>query len=416
MSLSGQYLEELSRRYKKQVEELQTAFSKTLLIVEEQNKRSHEREQLLYEQNLKLREDLDELTDKIFSWTNILFYVTAFACIQIVVIWLILRMWSRRCYRHHDDSATYSPSSAPGSSPNLRGDSKNTSPKIRRKSTDGSSGHIANLSMKQRRPSEEALYIGGTYQELLIYEDGGIYNASPDAEEYDQFIEAGRRKNGKVRKVKRAISLGGPIGERKKLLQRQDSAPGDFEKLKQRYVNLESGDTTSHGLDQPPVLDEDYEIYVPGTDFAYNEFMPDGPSGQSTPVEVNGIAGDTSTSSLNSSGKSKTKSRRLSSPAFLKSPFSRSSNSKKKPPAVHHETTTGWEWYRQKSSQNKKSKAVEVLVPVVPATNGHNGNVPVVRNSSSDSIRTGSTNTTTSVSTTSDKKQGSFRRILKKVF
>lgn len=416
MSLSGQYLEELSRRYKKQVEELQTAFSKTLLIVEEQNKRSHEREQILYEQNLKLREDLDELTDKIFSWPNILFYVTAFACIQIVVIWIILRMWSRRCYRHHDDSTTYSPLSAPGSTTSLRDDSKNHSPKIRRKSTDGSSGHIAKLSVRHRRPSEEALHIGGTYQELLIDDDEGIYNASPDAEEYDQFIEAGRRKNGKVRKAKRAISLGGSIGERKKLLQRQDSAPGEFERLKQRYVSLEAGDLSGQGLDQSPVLDEDYEIYVPGTDFAYNEFMPDGPSGQSTPVEVIGTAGDTSTSSLNSSGKNKSKSRRLSSPAFLKSPFSRSSINKKKPPAVHHETTTGWEWYRQKSSQHKKFKAVEVLVPVMPTSNGHNGNPTVLRNSSSDSIRTGSTNTTTSVSTTSDKKQGSFRRILKKVF
>lgn len=44
MSLSAQYLEELSRRYKKQVEEMQRAFERTLAAVGEASRQAAQRE------------------------------------------------------------------------------------------------------------------------------------------------------------------------------------------------------------------------------------------------------------------------------------------------------------------------------------------------------------------------------------
>lgn len=419
MSLSGQYLEELSRRYKKQVEELQQSFSKTLLIVEEQSKRNQEREQQLYEQNQKLREDLDKLTDKIFSWKNILIYVTAFACIQIVVIWIILRMWSQRMYTSSNDDDV----AAKGLRKNHVANQKNVI-RIRRKSIDGSTSQIGKLTKKHRRPSEEALHIAGTYEDLLI-DDNGHGNANVDTEEYDNFAEVGRRKGKSRKQIKRATSMEPTVGVRKKMIARQESAPGEFEKLKQKYIAISGGNM----MEQPTVLDEDYETYVPGTDLMYNEFMPGGPSGQSTPIsgaDDGGGLENTSNSSLNSTSKKIGKSRRLSSPAFLKSPFSRSVSNKKKAP---HEMATGWEWYRLKrtstetttnSSQIKNTKKSKSESPpevgrtevIAAAATAANGNASKINGRSIDSIKT----TSTTASNTSDKKQGSFRRILKKVF
>lgn len=61
MSLSGQYLEELSRRYKKQ-EELSRALNKTLNLLKEEVKRSKDREQQRDSDLLFLRTQLIQLT------------------------------------------------------------------------------------------------------------------------------------------------------------------------------------------------------------------------------------------------------------------------------------------------------------------------------------------------------------------
>ncbi|KAJ6650073.1 SUN domain-containing ossification factor [Pseudolycoriella hygida] len=356
MSLSGQYLEELSRRYKKQVEELQLAFARSLNAAEEQAKRSFEREKQFYEQTQKLRDDLEYISQNFFSWTRIAIIFIGFAVLQISIILLVIKFWIRKYLQRigvHPQNC------------NQRGDLEHT----------------------KRRPSEEALHISGTYKDLMI--NDGVVDINPDYEEYDSFLETkkkGKPKNRRLLNVKRAMSLD-PVG-----LKRQNSSSGDLEQLKLLYANAD------RSINETPLLDENYDIYGPGTDLAYNEYMPDGPSGDNA---------NSQNTALSTNLNKKQKSRRLSSPAFLKSPFSRQ-NSKKT------ETTTGWEWYRLKRGTNtsqhnqpkSKSESPEVRM------NGFGAKLSSTnRQSSSDSLRTTSSTTQTICS---EKKPGSFRKILKK--
>lgn len=383
MSLSGQYLEELSRRYKKQVEELQSAFARSLNIAEEQAKRNFEREQQFYEQTQQLRRDIESLSENFFSWTRITVIFIGFAFLQISIILLIVKIWIRRYLQRigvHPQND------------NQRSNTEQAAVRERRRSTDAvKSGAVPRTSQRKRRPSEEALQISGSYKELMIQDD--IVDIGPDYEEYDTFVETrkkGKPKNRRVLNVKRTMSME-PMGKR------PDSSSEDLEKLKLLYANA------GHGISEQPLLDEDYDIYVPGNDLAYNEFMPDGPSGSDSRT-----ANGSDTPSSTSSGK-KPKSRRLSSPAFLKSPFSRQNNKKS-------ETTTGWEWYRLKRGSNasqakSKSESPEVRL------NGINGSSTPINHlqGSSDSLKT-TTSSTVHAIASGEKKPGSFRKILKKVF
>lgn len=69
MSLSGQYLEELSRRYKKQ-EELSRALNKTLVLLREEIRKSKDREQQRDSDLLFLRTQLIQLTATIDSYQS----------------------------------------------------------------------------------------------------------------------------------------------------------------------------------------------------------------------------------------------------------------------------------------------------------------------------------------------------------
>lgn len=66
MSLSGQYLEELSRRYKRQVEEMQ----KALVAAVEERKRGEEREERTGEQLVQLSEKVASLTIAVENLLN----------------------------------------------------------------------------------------------------------------------------------------------------------------------------------------------------------------------------------------------------------------------------------------------------------------------------------------------------------
>lgn len=429
MSLSGQYLEELSRRYKKQVEELQLVFSKTLLVVEEQNKRSHDREQQLFEQNEKLREDLDQLTERMFSWRTHFGYGLSMLCVQFV-FWILRRILSGGGRK----KATEPDEEEEEDNVTTTGRLLTRAEKLRRKSMDGSTGHIVKVTKKRRRPSEEALHIAGTYAELMIGDE--VTDVSPDAEEYDSFIDQSdkKRKMAKQRRqlVKRTASMDSDsLRSRKNGVQRLQSAPaGYFHSLQLDHSDAES----TQGSE--PVLDEDYEVYVPGSDMAYNEFMPDGPSGQSSPLDphpenitnLNGVTADTSSSSI-ASKKSSEKSRRLSSPAFLKSPFSKSLGAGKKKKSGQGDAT-GWEWYRlrkeqtssassqtshttNKNQSSKKEKKSKSESP--PNGRGETDTVGEGIRASS-SATTLSMNSVTSTPVITEKKPGSFRRILRKVF
>lgn len=470
MSLSGQYLEELSRRYKKQVEELQLAFARTLLIVEEQSKRTAEREEQLFAQNERLRDDLTELTERLGSWPQHVAYVATMLGVQLVW-WLLRRVCGARTGAADADEI----------SSNLATDHQTRSARLRRKSTDGAtrrrtlasvttsaagvdvggSGEARSrqpVAAKRRRPSEAALDIGGTYADLMIEEeeDDGMAEeeeegeeeaeVSADAEEYDHFALpptgggvsglTARQQRKQRRHVRRTMSLDQTSVQtrghqqlrqhRQHRQQQQHQQCGSYDNLAHTCAGASDTESTAGS---EPVLDENYEVYVPGTDMVYNEFMPDGPSGQSTPTLLdttlpatptgsvaghgNGrVANNTSSASLGS--KKSDKFRRLSSPAFLKSPFSRSSSLSLggKPKAGGHEQTTGWEWYRRKESPtvantsrpksatgggNKKSKSES------PPGTAANGEATTGTRSSSET-------------STISKKPGSFRRMLKKVF
>lgn len=406
MSLSGQYLEELSRRYKKQVEDLQSSFTKTLLNIEEQNRRNLGRKQELFEQNQKLRDDLDMLTNRVLSWKNILFWLFCITTVQCIIFYIILQIWT---VKYLAPQIYYPPSpevERPIYVMKKGGSGGGASAKARRKSAEEKRDkHIINGASIQRRPSSEALHISGHYEELLIKDTAPIENIGHEnTEEVND-----RRNNRNGRK------------------HNEQSAFDDFvkiEDLKELYSK--------------PALNEDYELYGPASDISYNEFVSgveelDEPNGdnQSTQETENtngngsGISGNANKSSAehnNSSNsrqksqKNKNKTRRLSSPSFFKAPFSGAGK-------INNDRSTGWEWHRNKktnsSQHSKNSKKAKSESPEVFKVNG------VVRNdanrtdspghkdrssSDSNSIRT------SNASSLDGEKRSSFRRLWKKMF
>ena len=98
MSLSGQYLEELSRRYKKQVEELQQTLTQqmqTVRTLEEQNRRHHELEQMYALRNSQLKDELDDLTLQVHAFIVVIIFVGAFVFLVLMVGILFYRSLRR---------------------------------------------------------------------------------------------------------------------------------------------------------------------------------------------------------------------------------------------------------------------------------------------------------------------------------
>lgn len=166
MSLSGQYLEELSRRYKKQVEEMQKTFEKTVQQMTEERRKSNEREQKYLDQMTSLQEQLTLMTatmkilmDDRESWFgNITFF--KFIIFQLLIIGAAFYYVTKK--RRTEPVIT----------PVTRR-SKKKQEKFRRKSVEGVSGHET-PSAKKRRPSEEALQIARqSAEEMSKDEDEG---------------------------------------------------------------------------------------------------------------------------------------------------------------------------------------------------------------------------------------------------
>lgn len=150
MSLSGQYLEELSRRYKKQVEEMQKAFEKKLNAVHEEIKKRDDREIKMQEQLTLLTESLNTiLSERETFWKSITTIFGQFIFLVVFICCVLKYYGSRRT----EDLVEKHPSKIVV--------------KKRRKSID-TVGHDTPVVKKSRRPSEEALKITGTYEDLLI--------------------------------------------------------------------------------------------------------------------------------------------------------------------------------------------------------------------------------------------------------
>lgn len=285
MSLSGQYLEELSRRYKKQVEEMQKTFEKTVLQMTEERRKSNEREQKYLDQMTTLQEQIGQMAAAIHvlmeerdSWFgNINFF--KFLLFQAIIITVVFYVLSKR--------RKVEPVLIP-----VVKKTKKKQDKIRRKSVEGVSGH-ATPSAKKRRPSEEALRIARLSTDDINKDEGG---------EWQVARKNRRRKTSVIHRVAEVE----PTND----WSRQDSI----------------------GLlqDNPIPLDEE-EFYAPVPEpKEFNEIEVVAPPKRESP-KTNG--------SFFNNLKSKTmKTRRLSSPAFLRT-FSRQSSRSTPSPVVRTSET-----------------------------------------------------------------------------
>lgn len=382
MSLSGQYLEELSRRYKKQVEDLQSSFAKTLINIEEQSRRNIERKQELSDQNQKLQNELDILTERIFSWKNILICCACFTCVQILIFHIILKIWGRTYGLDRNESAIVASEACDVETISRKRKTGNVPVKFRRKSAEEKRERNPSESSSSailRRPSTEALNITGTYTELLIDDDSNtIRNANVD------------------HTPRGTVEHNSTFG---------DSPAPDVN----GYVRIED---LKDLYDKPT---DEYEFYGPPQ-------LKNNETGSQVEDCASETTIDSSTESVPLSQSKKTKAlrnkyknRRLSSPSFFKSPFSSASSTTAQ--------STGWEWHRSKKTKtpsqifNKKAKSESP-----PQLNGINNNSIATsiakHNKSMDDHVNGRDSTRASISSSIDdrKTSGSFKRILKKIF
>uniref|UniRef100_A0A1B6DYA5 SUN domain-containing protein n=2 Tax=Clastoptera arizonana TaxID=38151 RepID=A0A1B6DYA5_9HEMI len=192
MSLSGQYLEELSRRYKRQVEEMQ----KALVAAADERKRGEEREERTGEQLVQLSEKVAQLTlalenliNERDSWQNKASLLGQHGLIIVaeVLVFGIILYICRLLPNVDVTKRKFSVGWQRGSVP------------VRRKSVDDTAGN-SKPKAKKRRPSEEALKISGsTHHELLINDVN-----------YNKISKAENRRRRKRRKESAVKLSSGP--------------------------------------------------------------------------------------------------------------------------------------------------------------------------------------------------------------
>lgn len=333
MSLSGQYLEELSRRYKKQVEEMQKTFEKTVLQMTEERRKSNEREQKYLEQMTNLQDQLSQmatamriLMEERDSWFGSMTFFK-FVLFQAVIVTAVFYYVSRKR------------TSAPIVIPISR-KSRKKQDKFRRKSVEGVSGHET-PSAKKRRPSEEALQIARqSAEEMSREEDDGEWQVAKKNR---------RRKTSIVHRTQ------------EKEWERQDS------------IGI---------LQETPIPLDEEEFYAPVSEpMRFNE-IDENPPKKEAP-KTNG--------SFFNNLKSKTmKTRRLSSPAFLRT-LSRQSTRSTPSPVVRTEAL-----FNGKASRKSASES--------PTGSLWSDSTEISQNGLNDSESAGS------------KKKKSLKNILKKVF
>ncbi|XP_066963494.1 LOW QUALITY PROTEIN: SUN domain-containing ossification factor [Macrobrachium rosenbergii] len=188
MSISSQYLEELSRRYKRQMEEMQRQFNLTIAALNDTSRQAYERDQ-------HHQRDIEKLEEQLTNVSNILQKLVEeretlartvveqhvlLMVVEVIVLCMVFTICSKRRsnYRHGADYANTRRNQTPSEDPSNSGldqDNNCFNPdsqgriRVRRRSVDSITSE-RNSRLRQRRPSEEALNISGTYQDLLIIE------------------------------------------------------------------------------------------------------------------------------------------------------------------------------------------------------------------------------------------------------
>ncbi|XP_023031335.1 SUN domain-containing ossification factor isoform X2 [Drosophila willistoni] len=477
MSLSGQYLEELSRRYKKQVEELQQTLTQQTLTVrslEDQSRRYIEQEQLYQQQSAELAGEVRALTYQVQACILVIIIVGTCIFLMLVMGTVYYRKLRRQTQQLLPTAA------AAATSP-----SKQKLKLSRRKSyeqmTTTTTGESQQSPAKQRRPSEEAMLIlkecgdsssnaedpsmrqrkisvcYGSNNNIAanmlnasarasLHKRKGAKNSWHKEESVtDKFFDVDTLKSLKQQppQIKANRKKSQPMGVGNGL-KRQESAPATYSPLDEH-----SEEPSQTDYDESLILDDDdLANFIPTSDLAYNEFMPDGPSGYQILDTVDGKVDPVQENNASNNSANK-KTRRLSSPGFFKSPFGKSKNKGgsfnggiKNSHSAHE--ATSWEWYRLKRNEKHQQKLAarmnansldsaslsEVPFPLTSTENSfrilgeaiissgesvnHNGNgliqkipLPTSSNSSSGGSTT---------SSTTKKKQRAFNNLFRKVF
>uniref|UniRef100_A0A182P662 SUN domain-containing protein n=1 Tax=Anopheles epiroticus TaxID=199890 RepID=A0A182P662_9DIPT len=321
MSLSGQYLEELSRRYRKQVEELQHSYAKTLHEIQEQNQRMADSEMKLREVNERLRQDLVDFQATATDWRNIALAVLAMIVLMLFMLLAMVRSVARSVNRLTNSGHTVDRQQQPAPLPQsvidrelaqVGSDAKPIRGRmLRRKSIDGmpmggsvdvtgstvssASGIIiataepptvaTSLSpgrLRKKRPSEEALNISGTYVNLLI--DDGESTAQTAA----PVVLERKKSKQKHRKVSAPSMMPGssstPMASYGGGVSSHEPAKRSVSMIEPRlnggggsFERQQSPDTqeTSSRIDELPYLEDNDEFIIPtASDLSYDEYMP----------------------------------------------------------------------------------------------------------------------------------------------
>uniref|UniRef100_A0A182MPA1 SUN domain-containing protein n=1 Tax=Anopheles culicifacies TaxID=139723 RepID=A0A182MPA1_9DIPT len=324
MSLSGQYLEELSRRYRKQVEELQHSYAKTLHEIQEQNLRMADSEMKLREVNERLRQDLVEFQATATDWRNIALAVLVFIVVMLFILLASVRSIGNSVSRL-EKGRTVDKQQQPAPLPQsvidrelaqVGSDAKPIRGRmLRRKSIDGmpmggavdvtgstvssasgiiiatgeSSTVATSMSparLRKKRPSEEALNISGTYVNLLIDDGEGCQPAlaHPVALERKKSKHKHRKVSAPSMVANSSITMSHGSGYSHHELARRSVSmiePQEQQRWKMAPVNggSERQQTPekehSGRIDELPYLEDNDEFIIPtASDLSYDEYVP----------------------------------------------------------------------------------------------------------------------------------------------
>lgn len=187
MSISSQYLEELSRWYKSQMEEMQRQFNLTIAALNATSHKAYERDQhhqrdieTLEEQLARVTATLGKLVEERENLAHtVVEQHLLLMVVEVLVLCVVFILCHKRTTRHRmlelegQERRAQTPSEDPSDRQAVDGSSSGggwTRGRMRRRSVDSITRERSSHQRRNRRPSEEALRISGTYEDLLIIE------------------------------------------------------------------------------------------------------------------------------------------------------------------------------------------------------------------------------------------------------
>uniref|UniRef100_A0A2M4A0L3 SUN domain-containing protein n=1 Tax=Anopheles triannulatus TaxID=58253 RepID=A0A2M4A0L3_9DIPT len=332
MSLSGQYLEELSRRYRKQVEELQHSYAKTLHEIEEQNRRMRDSEAALRDVNERLRVDLDSFQALVIDWRNVAIAVVVAILLMLVTLIVLVHSLIVSSRTNARNGITNGSMSQPAPIPQsildrelaqVGSDAKPIRGKmLRRKSIDGGmplasgagSGSVSQMNdepaslvtavggavstmspsrLRKKRPSEEALNVSGTSYVSLLINDPQERNVPVGHSQNRASVvanggpTAAERKRGKQkhRKVSAPSMFGTSTPNSAVVAEHGGSRVREPPKRSTSMFEPQERSTAQNGttkavddgnrIEELPFLEDNDEFIIPtACDLSYDEFVP----------------------------------------------------------------------------------------------------------------------------------------------